>query len=107
MLASNARPCLIYVAVSPGPVSISTTVLSPDHHRECTRDHEGDAAQPHRHRRTVNPNRRISETGNCGKHESERLPMRSQGRARQCTPSHTGGPSDALDDSDPAASGQG
>jgi hypothetical protein len=29
--------------------------------------------------------------------------MRSQGRARQCTPSHTGGPSDALDDSDPAA----
>ena len=55
----------------------------------------------------ANPNRRISGMGNGGRHESERLPMRSQGRAGQCTPSHTGGPSDALDDSDPAAGGQG
>jgi hypothetical protein len=54
-----------------------------------------------------NPNRRITGTGNCGKHESERLPMRSQGRASPCTPSHTGGPSDAFDDSELAAGGQG
>jgi hypothetical protein len=54
-----------------------------------------------------NPNRRIDRTENCGKHESERLPMRSQGRACQCTPSHTGGPSDAFERSEPAAGGQG
>jgi hypothetical protein len=54
-----------------------------------------------------NPNRRISSAGTCEEHESKRPPMRSQGRARQCTPSHTGGPSDALDDSEPAAGGQG
>jgi Metallopeptidase family M24 len=58
---------------------------------------------PHPHVPT-NPNRRITGTGNCRKDESERLPMRSQGRAGQCTPSHTGGPSDALDDSDPVVS---
>jgi hypothetical protein len=33
--------------------------------------------------------------------------MRSQGRASPCTPSHTGGPSDAFDDSEPATGGQG
>jgi hypothetical protein len=46
-------------------------------------------------RRKVGPNRRITGTGDCASHESERLPMPSQGRACQCTPSHTGGPSDA------------
>jgi DNA mismatch endonuclease (patch repair protein) len=60
-----------------------------------------------RRRAGTSPNRRISGTGKCEEHESKRPPMRSQGRASPCTPSHTGGPSDALDDSEPATGGQG